>query len=108
MSFYSQQQHTLNIFYDHIYHNPNCEVRLKKPVRGFRFGHDDGTEDQNRIGYIKPLMIVILEMARIKFKDFVPRPKPKKRPGRHAKSISKEYQIKKKKNIKVKVDERSN
>ena len=28
-------------------------------------------------------------MARIKFKDFVPRPKPKKRPRRHAKSVSK-------------------
>ena len=43
-------------------------------------------------------------MARIKFKDFVPRPKPKKRPRRHAKSVSKkEYQIKK--SIEVKVDE---
>ena len=49
---------TSKYFHDHIYHNPNCEVK-KKPVRGFRFGHDDGTEDQNKIGYIKPLMIVI-------------------------------------------------
>ena len=33
---------------------------LKKPVRGFRFGHDDGSEEpENKIGYIKPLMIVI-------------------------------------------------
>ncbi len=47
-------------FHDFIYTNPNCEIRfLRKPVRGFRFGHDDGSEDNNRIGYIKPLMIVI-------------------------------------------------
>ena len=48
-------------FHEWIYHNPNCEVRfLRKPVKGFRFGHDDGTEDDpNKIGYIKPLMIVI-------------------------------------------------
>ena len=35
-------------------------------------------------------------MARIKFKDFVPRPKPKKRPRRHAKSVSKRIPNKKK------------
>ena len=48
-------------FHDYIYKNPNCEIRfLKKPVKGFRFGHDDGTEDDpSKIGYIKPLMIVI-------------------------------------------------
>ena len=48
-------------FHDHIYHNPNCEIRfLKKPVKGLRFGHDDGTgDDPDKIGYIKPLMIVI-------------------------------------------------
>ena len=48
-------------FHEWIYHNPNCEVRfLRKPVKGFRFGHDDGIEDDpNTIGYIKPLMIVI-------------------------------------------------
>lgn len=48
-------------FHDFCYHNPNCEIRfLKKPVKGFRFGHDDGTEDDpNKIGYIKPLMILI-------------------------------------------------
>ena len=28
-------------------------------------------------------------MARIKFKDFVPRDKPKKRPGRHKKNLNK-------------------
>ena len=48
-------------FHDFIYKNPNCEVRfLRKPTRGFRFGHDDGTKDNPfAIGYIKPLMIVI-------------------------------------------------
>ena len=48
-------------FHEHIYNNPNCEIRfLRKPVRGFRFGHDDGSEEpENKIGYIKPLMIVI-------------------------------------------------
>jgi hypothetical protein len=35
-------------------------------------------------------------MARIKFKDFIPRPKPKKRPRRHAKSVSKRIPNKKK------------
>ena len=34
-------------------------------------------------------------MAKQKFKDFVPRPKPKKRPGRHSKSISKRIPNKK-------------
>ena len=48
-------------FHEFIYKNPNCEIRfLRKPVRGFRFGHDDGTEDDpSKIAYIKPLMIVI-------------------------------------------------
>ena len=48
-------------FHDFIYKNPNCEIRfLKKPVRGFHFGHDDGTKDNPfKLGYIKPLMIVI-------------------------------------------------
>lgn len=49
-------------FHDYIYHNPNCEVRfLRKPNKGFRFGKDDGSEDDpNSIGYIKPLMIVVM------------------------------------------------
>ena len=48
-------------FHDYCYHNPNCEIRfLRKPVKGIHFGHDDGTiDDPNKIGYIKPLMIVI-------------------------------------------------
>ena len=34
-------------------------------------------------------------MAKHKFKDFVPRPKPKKRPGRHSKSPNKKFSKKK-------------
>jgi site-specific DNA-methyltransferase (adenine-specific) len=49
-------------FHDYIYHNPNCEVRfLRKPNKGFRFGKDDGSDDDpNSIGYIKPLMVVVM------------------------------------------------
>ena len=49
-------------FHEYIYKNPNCEVRfLRKPNKGFRFGKDDGsTDDLSTIGYIKPLMIVIM------------------------------------------------
>jgi hypothetical protein len=49
-------------FHSFIYNNPNCEIRfLKKPPKGFRFGHDGGEEDDiSKIGYIKPLMIVIM------------------------------------------------
>lgn len=49
-------------FHEYIYHNPNCEVRfLRKPNKGFRFGKDDGSEDDpNSIGYIKPLMVVVM------------------------------------------------
>ena len=48
-------------FHEFINNNPKCEVRfLKKPPKGFHFGHDNGSEDDpNTIGYIKPLMIVI-------------------------------------------------
>ena len=48
-------------FHKFIYMNPNCEVRfLEKPNKGFRFLNDDGTDDDlNKIGYIKPLMVVI-------------------------------------------------
>jgi hypothetical protein len=37
------------------------EIRfLEKPVKGFRFLHDGGIEDDpTKIGYIKPLMLVI-------------------------------------------------
>jgi len=34
-------------------------------------------------------------MAKQKFTDFVPRPKPRKRPGHHAKSPNKKYTKKK-------------
>ncbi len=48
-------------FHQFIKDNPRCEVRfLKKPPKGFQFGHDGGQpDDENRIGYIRPLMIVI-------------------------------------------------
>ena len=37
---------------------------LKKPVGGFRFGHDDGTEDDPmKVGYIRPLMVVVFRNA---------------------------------------------
>lgn len=50
-------------FHDYMYKNPNCEIRfLRKPNKGFRFGKDDGTEDdKTSIGYIKPLMIVVMK-----------------------------------------------
>lgn len=49
-------------FHECIYRNPNCEVRfLRKPNKGFRFGKDDGSaDDPDSIGYIKPLMIVVM------------------------------------------------
>jgi phage N-6-adenine-methyltransferase len=48
-------------FHKYCYKNPNCEIRfLEKPVKGFRFGKDDGSEDDGKsIGYIKPLMVLI-------------------------------------------------
>lgn len=50
-------------FHEWIYHNQNCQVRfLRKPEKGFRFGHDDGTaDDPTKIGYIKPLMVVVMK-----------------------------------------------
>jgi hypothetical protein len=35
-------------------------------------------------------------MAKQKFKDFIPRPKPRKRPGRHKKSLNKSEKRQKK------------
>ena len=50
-------------FHRYIYHNPKCEIRfLEKPKQGFNFGHEDGTFNpipKGKVGYIKPLMIVI-------------------------------------------------
>jgi hypothetical protein len=50
-------------FHKFIYHNPNAEIRfLEKPNKGFNFGNDDGTIAEipkGKVGYIKPLMIVI-------------------------------------------------
>lgn len=50
-------------FHDYFYKRENVEIRfLKKPLKGFRFLNDDGTDDdQSKIGYIKPLMIVIMK-----------------------------------------------
>jgi len=50
-------------FHDHFYKKPNVEIRfLKKGLKGFHFGNDDGTaDDPNKIGYIKPLMVVIMK-----------------------------------------------
>jgi site-specific DNA-methyltransferase (adenine-specific) len=49
-------------FHDYFYKKPGVEVRyLRKPRMGFRFGHDDGTEeDMTKMGYIKPLMICVM------------------------------------------------
>ena len=49
-------------FHENFYKKDNVEIRfLKKPPKGFRFGHDGGLEDdENSIGYIKPLMICIM------------------------------------------------
>lgn len=48
-------------FHEYIYHNPKCTVEfLKKPPKGFNFGHDDGScEPIEKTGYIKALMIVV-------------------------------------------------
>ena len=50
-------------FHEFFYKKPNVEIRfLRKPNKGFRFGHDDGTEDDpDKIGYIKSLMVVIMK-----------------------------------------------
>lgn len=43
----------------------NVEIRfLEKPKKGFNFGHEDGTFEEvpkGKVGYIKPLMIVIFD-----------------------------------------------
>ena len=49
-------------FHKYIYNKPNVEVRfLEKPNRGFRFRPEKGDDDQTKIGYIKPLMVVIVK-----------------------------------------------
>lgn len=46
----------------------NVEIRfLEKPKKGFNFGHEDGTFEEigkGRVGYIKPLMIVIFRNSK--------------------------------------------
>jgi len=48
-------------FHKWIYKNPNAEIRfLEKPTNGWRFLDDETCEEgPNKVGYIKPLMIVI-------------------------------------------------
>lgn len=57
-------------FHDFIYNNKRCEVRfLRKPKKGFNFGHEDGTFEElpkGKVGYIKPLMIVIFKQIKEK------------------------------------------
>ncbi len=50
-------------FHKYLYKKDNVEIRfLEKPNKGFRFGKDDGSEDNlEGIGYIKPLMICIMK-----------------------------------------------
>ncbi len=50
-------------FHENFYKRDNVEIRfLRKPLKGFRFGNDDGSIDnQSSIGYIKPLMICIMK-----------------------------------------------
>lgn len=50
-------------FHNYFYKRDNVEIRfLEKPNKGFRFGNDDGSDhDPNSIGYIKPLMICIMD-----------------------------------------------
>ena len=52
-------QKTYRMLHDYMYKKDNVEIRfLQKPKDGFRFGHDDGTEDTNRVpGYIKMVVI---------------------------------------------------
>ena len=47
---------------------PNVEIRfLEKPNKGFRFLNDDGSDDDTtKIGYIKPLIIVIFRNSSLK------------------------------------------
>ena len=54
-------------FHQYIYHNTKCDIEfLKKPVKGFNFGHEDGTyEVPSKVGYIKALMIVVFKNDRI-------------------------------------------
>jgi len=50
-------------FHDFFYKKENVEIRfLRKPNKGFRFLNDDGScDDEEKIGYIKPLMICVMK-----------------------------------------------
>jgi hypothetical protein len=50
-------------FHNFLYQRNNVEIRfLERPKKGFRFGNDDGSpDDMTGVGYIKPLMICIMD-----------------------------------------------
>jgi site-specific DNA-methyltransferase (adenine-specific) len=51
-------------FHEWFYHNPNCEITfLRLPKGGHRFGLEDGSDHQAKIGYIKGLMICVIKNA---------------------------------------------
>lgn len=54
-------------FHEYLYNNPNVETTfLRKPKKGFRFGADDGSEDDpNSLGYIKSLMICVMDNTKL-------------------------------------------
>ena len=49
-------------FHDYLYKKENVEIEfLRKPNYGFRFLDDEtGKDGENKIGYIKPLMICVM------------------------------------------------
>ena len=49
-------------FHNFFYERDNVEIRFpQRPRFGFRFGKDDGSEDEpTKMGYIKPIMICIM------------------------------------------------
>ena len=49
-------------FHNFFYERDNVEIRFPpRPRFGFRFGKDDGSEDEpTKMGYIKPIMICIM------------------------------------------------
>ena len=50
-------------FHEYLYKKENVEIRfLRKPVKGFRFGKDDGSkDDETKLGYIKSLMVCVID-----------------------------------------------
>mgnify|MGYP003137796846 CR=1 FL=1 len=50
-------------FHEYLYNKTNVKIEyLRKPNRGFRFGKDDGSLDDGKsLGYIKSLMIIVMD-----------------------------------------------